>query len=198
MSEEYNEGGDDVGYVDDGSTTIGSSGKQEEFSHTRLVMSALRKCQEAGAQEKRAGWVQSKIDRMGNSNIVKVYPDTRKEFISCVKTALLIMRADFTQTDEYKKPAEDVWKRIQDLSKSIDEKEKEVLINEKFAWGNMIKARFDSLTKSGIYQITGKIALPELREEMINFQDDVYGEILAELHTLIKEIGFYAETEYTA
>jgi hypothetical protein len=187
---------DDIIDVDDGDSYIGGGKPGEDFSHTRLVMSCLRRCQEVGAQEKRPGWVAQKTDRNGNNTIIKIYPDTRKEFISSVKTALFVIRPDFIQDGSYEQPCKKIEEEIDNLIKNIDTKEKEIIMIEKTAWGEMIRQRKDSLINQGIFPIKGRIMLPELKEEMINFQDEVWGEIFSKLHLLTKTIGYYGEDEH--
>ncbi|HUS50903.1 MAG TPA: hypothetical protein VMZ91_12115, partial [Candidatus Paceibacterota bacterium] len=59
--------------------------EEEQFSHQVLVMSAMRKCLEAGSREMVEGYFNTRADRSGN--IIKTYvDDTRKAYIESVKS----------------------------------------------------------------------------------------------------------------
>jgi len=67
--------------------------KDIPFSKQVLVMSAMRKCLEAGSREMRSGYFNEKSDK--NGNIIRTYiEDTRKAFIESVETLEMIACAD--------------------------------------------------------------------------------------------------------
>lgn len=75
------------------------SGKAERFSNGELVMMSFRKCIELGAKEMQEGYYNTKTDKFGNVNHVRM-PDTRKDFIEAVETLLMIMADDIDEVTE--------------------------------------------------------------------------------------------------
>jgi hypothetical protein len=159
------------------------SGKDEQFSHSSLVMSIMRKCLDNGAEEMRAGYYQKKVDVRGNE-ITTYIEDTRRKFIASVQTAIDIMICDFD------KDAKD---KINVLLDSIKEKTKEFSEENTKLWNelpNDLKIRNP--------HIDGFITHPFLQDLMTEFQLDAHRKILRELTNLTSRIDFYKAERFEA
>lgn len=158
--------------------------KDQQFSHQSLVMKAMNRCIETGTKEMRPGYYNEKRDKSGNS--VLVYnPDTRKEFIESVKTAMMIMSCDID---------EDYIKAVKEIQSNL-KKEYESLCNmEKDNWLNAnVNTKRDRWSK-GIVLIIGSLNknLPYY-QQYIEFEVDCYRDIFAELTKLTSRKNFYQE-----
>lgn len=152
------------------------SDKDLQFSHSALVMSAMRKCLDAANAEMKAGYWQQKLDKKGN--VIQTYiEDTRRKFISAVIGAELIMCCDFDN---------DTKKNIDALKEKIDAKHNELAKENTEAWKNTPT----EIQKQNPH-IEGYITIPFLQDIMTEYQLEVYRDILAELTMLTKRLDFY-------
>jgi len=165
-----------------------SSNKDEQFSHSTLVMSAMKKCLEAGCKEMKTGWFNVKQDRQGNT--IKTYvDDSRKNFIESIKTCCMIMAADLDEeAEEY----------IDGCFEDIEEKKKELAKLEEESY-NKLNSGLKTLMKSqGIYNIPGHISHPELKEHLVWFELEMFRSIFAELSKLAKRLDYWKEEMFVA
>ena len=160
--------------------------KDHIFSHQELVMEVLRKVNESGSHELRSGWFNETMDNSGS--IKKVYiEDTRKKFIECVKTAIMIMECDFdtkahTETD-----------RCIELLDA----ERTKLLKEQWDWYNSLPPRYKM-------NYIGKIMEGFFNTEMgwylkyIETEVECYRAIAKELNYLSKRLDFYRTADFIA
>jgi len=165
-----------------------SSGKDEQFSHSTLVMSAMKKCLEAGCKEMKTGWFNVKQDRQGNT--IKTYvDDSRKNFIESIKTCCMIMAADLDEE------AEDY---IDECYEEIETKKKELATLEEESY-NKLNAGLKTMMKAqGIYNVPGHISHPELKEHLVWFELEMFRSIFAELSKLAKRLDYWKEEMFVA
>jgi len=164
------------------------SGKGEIFSHSQLIMMALKKCIENGSIEMREGYYNKKMDKYGNT--IEIYvPDTRLTFIESVESAIMIM-ADDIEDDKENKAEINIKEILTELS---TEKEKYQNL-EKAEWTN---ARDD--LKQQWYN-KGRRLIPGVLTQFFPYynyyiMDKVvaYRKIVAELTKLTKRCDYYRE-----
>ena len=162
--------------------------KDQSFSHRLLVMRSIDKCRENGQKEMRDGYVNTKFDRLGNAHKV-IMPDTRKEFIESVKTAINMMYCDL---DEKSKKIDEYEKLIEKIFKQLNLSEKKEIEEANF----QVK---QNRAKQGIYYIEGVLnqRLP-FYNIYLDFKMDIYRKILNELILLTKRLKYYKDEEYEA
>lgn len=163
--------------------------KDEQFSHSLLVMSAMRKCLDAGAKEMRDGWYNERTDRMGNK--IKTYiEDTKKAFIESVRSCLMIMACDLDiEAEGY----------IDELLKDIENKKKELIKKNDDSWNNLSRdEKMKHMKSLGVNHILGTITHPTLKQELNEYELDVYRSIFAELGKLTKRLDFYKAEMFIA
>ena len=163
----------------------GFSHKDNAFSHSVLVMSAMRKVLENGSKEMRPGWFNEKSDPKGN--VTRTYvEDTRKAFVEAVKTCEMAMACDLDETAE--KKLKEYKKELTDFKLKLTE-----LNND--SWESLPDYKKLEYTQHGSRHIKGFLTNPLLKEEFIKFEIDQYREIFSELTRLTKRLDFYqAET----
>lgn len=153
-----------------------TSEKDEVFSHSALVMSAMRECLNAGCAEMKAGLWQQRLDKQGNT--MSTYTeDTRRKFISCINTTIGIMVCDFD------KEAED---NIKLLIKDVEDK-KEELSKEN---DRIFENSSNEFRKQNPH-VKGFITFPFMQDLMTEYQLEIYRDIFAELSKLTERKNFY-------
>lgn len=164
-----------------------TGGSDSQFSHEALVMRVLNKCMEAGCREMRSGWFNQKTDR--NGNIIRQYiDDTRKQFVESVKSAETMMICDFD---------EDSKKKINLLKEKLKEKYKKLYDEELKYWQNLPKIMVNRLLDKGINHRKGKLNRNlDFFQDYVEFEVDVYHELLKELILLTERRGFYKIEDY--
>jgi len=164
-----------------------SSSKDEQFSHSTLVMSAMKKCLEAGCKEMKTGWFNVKQDRQGNT--IKTYvDDSRKNFIESIKTCCMVMACDLDkEAEEY----------IDECLEEIKIKKKELAQLEEESYNKLNEGLKTLMKSKGIYNIPGHISHPELKEHLVWFELEMFRSIYAELSKLTQRLGFYKEEMFT-
>lgn len=161
----------------------------ESFSHSQLVMMAIKKCIEAGCKEMRQGYYNEKRDKFGN-NIITYNPDTRKEFIESVETLKMVMSDDLDTiaNDEIKK----ILNKISELYITL-------CSNEKKDWNDANYNLKEAWKKRGIFFREGMLneKFPYAVEFLIE-KVSAYRNIFAELKKLTQRKDYYREEMYTA
>ena len=165
-----------------------SAGKDEFFSHSMLVMMAMKKGVEAGIREMKAGWFNVKTGKQGE--VVKTYiEDTRKAFIESVKTCCMVMACDMD---------EDAETYIEECLDDIETKRVELASIEEEAWKVQPESLKGLMKAQGIYNIAGHISHPELKEQLIWIEIEMYRSIFAELSRLTKRLDYYKAQMFEA
>lgn len=161
-----------------------SSKKGEGFSYPQLVMSLLRKCIEAGSEEMKPGYWNTKMDKFGNPNKVYV-PDTRKVFVSCVMSLRMFIARDLDAEAEEEMIAID--KEIKAVEQSFYDQEKKY-------WEDLAPPARKQLWNSGIYYKEDRLnsELPFLHEYLTDVVE-VYRKIVITITKLIKRLDDYQE-----
>jgi hypothetical protein len=161
----------------------------ESFSHSQLIMLAMRKCIEAGCKEMRAGYYNEKRDKFGN-NMITYNPDTRKELIESVETLLMVMADDIDTEAE---------KIITELQKDIKSKYNDYCKREEEDWKTAPHPLINQWQKQGIFFRKGMLnekfpyAVEFIMEKVIASR-----KIFAELKKLTQRKDYYREEMYTA
>lgn len=151
-----------------------------EFSYQGLCMSILNKCKEAGSQEMRPGFTNTKFDRYGNAHKVDV-PDSRIIFINTVETAENIFIKLINNNEAIRD-------KIKNFRKKIKEFYKDMLEQEQGDWNNLpMQMRRDRI-RSGIIYVKGSLnrELP-FHQEYIEEKVRIKRLILQELVKLTEE-----------
>ena len=186
---EFNEGPDfEIGDIENF-----SSNKDEQFSHSTLVMTAMKKTLEAGIREMHPGWFNTKTDRQGHT--IKTYvDDTRKGFIEAVKTCCMIMAGDL-DNDTKENEAKDY---IDECLADVETKRIELAKIEENSWNKQPDGFKTVMNQKGIYNIPGHITHPELKEQLVWFEIEMYRSIFAELSRLTKRLDYYKAQMFEA
>ncbi len=170
-----------------------SSNKDEQFSHSTLVMTAMKKALEAGIREMHPGWFNTKTDRQGHT--IKTYvDDTRKGFIEAVKTCCMIMAGDL-DNDTNDNEANNY---IDECLNDIESKRIELAEIEEESWNKQPDGFKIVMNQKGIYNIPGHITHPELKEQLVWFEIEMYRSIFAELSRLTKRLDYYKAQMFEA
>jgi len=165
-----------------------SSGKDEQFSHSMLVMSAMKKCLEAGCKEMKTGWFNVRQDRQGNT--IKTYvDDSRKNFIESIKTCCMIMAADIDKEAE---------NYIDECLEEIETKKVELAKLEEESYNKLNQGLKTLMKSQGIYNVPGHISHPELKEHLVWFELEMFRSIFAELSKLAKRLDYWKEEMFVA
>ena len=161
--------------------------KDEVYSHSSLVMSALKQCKDKRSQEMRDGYFNIKFDRTGNAHKIWI-PDSRQEFIESVEALMMIQERD------YDKVAEDNIKVLRD---SLDNKYKDFCEAEEKEWDKIPHDYKQKLAKSGSYFRKGMLSKDlSYLYTYIRCKIEVYTQIVSEIQKLIKRTGDYQEQVY--
>jgi len=158
--------------------------KIEVFNHQALVMECLRKVNEAGSHELRSGWYNESVSN--NGTVKKVYiEDTRKKYIQCIKTALMVMKCDFDK---------EAYDKVNLLLKNLKIKHDD-LLKQQWNW-------YINLAPTPKQQNSGKIIEKAFSIEQIWYlvytesEVDCYSAIAEELNCLTKRLNFYIEPDF--
>lgn len=163
--------------------------KDEVYSHSSLVMSALRTCMEKRAKEMRDGYTTTKFDRLGNAFPVNI-PDSRQEFIESVESLIMIQERDYDEDAETK---------IKEIFKKLNEKYEQLCLLEEEEWKNMPSQIKQHKLKEGEYFRKGYLSnsLP-YSKEYIRYKVTAYTRVVAEIQKSIKRLGEYKEEIWEA
>jgi len=172
-------GDDDIKIIDEENSF---GGKDEEFSHSQLVMLAMKKCVVAGNKEMCNGWENTRTDARGNT-ITTYVEDTRKRFIESVKSLKMIMSCDFDKTIDT---------NLKKLEEDVEESFKKYLNQEKMDWGLCHQGLLEVRGRNGIFFQNGCLN-PNLQyfQTFIDEKVEIYREIFSELNKLAARKDFY-------
>jgi hypothetical protein len=155
--------------------------KDEQFSHSSLVMSAMKRCLEAGTKEMREGWFNERTDRQGNQ--IRTYiEDTRKAFIESVRSLKMVMAGDLDVV---------AVKRIKKYLASIKEREQEFIKSNNETWDNLSSYEKGLYLKSGQRHFSKVLTHPILKQHLIEYELQQWRKVFAELSRLTKRLGYY-------
>lgn len=157
-------------------------GKDEQFSHKQLVMTALKKTIDAGGREMRSGWFNEKMDK--NGNIIRTYvDDTRKQFIESIETLKNHMACDMDET---------ALSEIKEIKKKLSKDYLKFCAMEKVDWDTCNVQIRKERYRNGNYYRFGYLSrdLPYY-QEYVEAEIMAYREILEELIRLTKRLDFY-------
>lgn len=161
----------------------------ESFSHSQLIMMAMKKCIDAGCKEMRTGYQNEKRDKFGN-NIITYVPDTRKELIESVETLLMVMADDID---------DDAEKKIKELKDDLKKKYVEYCSKEETEWVNAPHDQKRYWVANGITFRKEMLheKFPYVAEYLMD-KVSVAREIFSELKKLTQRKDYYREEEYRA
>lgn len=163
--------------------------KDEKYSHSTLLMAALKVAQENRAKEMRDGYWNTKFDRAGNAHKVWI-PDSREQFIESVESLMMIQARDYDEESQNK---------LIEIKSKLKEKYDSYCISEEEEWKKMnIKTKTNHLS-NGIFHRKGLLS-NVLPYKFLYIRDKVesYTEIVSIIQKLIKRIGDYKEEIYEA
>ena len=162
--------------------------KDQEFSHSSLVMSAMKKCLEAGVKEMREGWYNERTDRQGNQ--IKTYiEDTRKAFIESVRSLKMIMAGDLDKT------------AVNKLNKylgRIKTKEKELIAYDNSVWEKLTQHEKINYSRVGQRHFSKTLSNNILKKHFIEYELIQWRNIFAELSRLTKRLDYFKAEMFEA
>ena len=162
--------------------------KDKQFSHSSLVMAAMRKCMEFGAMEMREGWFNEKTDMKGN--LIRTYiSDTRKQFIESIRTLKMIMACDLDSKAR---------ERLKKYLLAIKNKEKELIQMDNEAWNRLPEHEKAHHISKGRFHFERLINYPGLKKHLIEFELEQWRKVFAELSRLTKRLDFYKAESFEA
>lgn len=164
-------------------------GKTEEFSHSAIVMSAMRKCLDAGCVEMRKGYITTKRDKFGNELPIYI-PDTRLIFIECVETLRMVMGEDLDiETEKKLKMVDDDLEKIFNTYLNFQRKE----------WDTA------SLSVKNEWKRQNRFVIDDKLSQGFSYYDDYildkvnrYREIYIVIGKRAKELNYWGEISYEA
>lgn len=162
-------------------------GKEEAYSHSKLVMAALKDCKDKRAKEMRDGYKTTKFDKQGNAHMV-IIPDSMKEFIESVESLMMIQERDYDT---------DATENIKQIKLDLAERYSKLVELEEEDWTNMpIQIKQEKL-RQGHYFRKGFLseAMP-YTNIYIRYKVDAYTKIVSEVQKLIKRLYDYQEEIY--
>jgi len=165
------------------------TGKKDEiYSHSSLVMSALKRAMENRSKEMRDGYYNIKFDKFGNAHRVWI-PDSRLEFIESVESLMMIQKRDFDSIINGK---------LNKIRKQLNEKYANYCKLEKQYWEELDARIIKQYNSEGTYQMEGMLSERHLPYWKMYVRDkvDTYTKIVSLIQQLIKRLGDYQEEEY--
>jgi hypothetical protein len=147
-----------VEFEDDGTTiiepenTAGSFNKEQQFSHSYLMLITSERCLRLASKELVKGYTNEKVDRFGN--ITRSYvPDTRLEYIGSIKAFDKLLKPVYSP----KNPRTNVRNEIKELGEEISKLKyklnsikEEMLMLEAKDWAECPKSIRETRIKEGI------------------------------------------------
>lgn len=154
----------------------------QKFSHTILVMKAMRKCLEAGAKEMIAGYFNEKSDARGNT--IRIYiEDTRNAFIESIKTLEMVMECDLDADSEEK---------LKEINEKLKETYDELIVKEFEYWKDLSKNELRKMNNNNLYYQKDTLNINlNFYQEYIEKQVETHRKIFKELNKLTKRMNFY-------
>ena len=162
-----------------------STEKETVYSHSTLVMSALRKAMDSRSKEMRDGYWNTKFDRLGNAHRVWV-PDSRQEFIESVESLIMLQKRDFDNIINGK---------LNKIKQSLNKKYDKYCNQEKGHWDNLEHPIIKEYNLHGTYFMKGLLSERYLPYYKMYVRDkvDAYTKIVSLIQQLIKRLGDYQE-----
>ena len=164
--------------------------KDQVYSHSMLLMNALKECSKARSEEMRDGYYNMKFDRLGNAHRVWI-PDARDKFIQTVEALMMIQERDYDPETTYNLFRIEEW---------LDKKYKEYVELEKKEWDELdfrLKTQWNS---EGVFFRDGMLSEKHLPYYRFYIRDklDAYTRIVSVIQKLIGRLGDYGEAEMEA
>lgn len=159
--------------------------KDESYSHSSLVMTALKKVRDNRSKEMRDGYYNTKFDKFGNAHKVWI-PDSRQEFIESVESLKMIQERDYD---------DEVEQRLFEIEEWLDGKYEEYCGKEKEHWNNIDYELVKNYNQQGTYFMEGMLSERFLPFYKMYIRDkvDAYTQIVSHIQQLIKRDGDYQE-----
>jgi len=159
--------------------------KDESYSHSSLVMTALKRVRDNRSKEMRDGYYNTKFDKFGNAHKVWI-PDSRQEFIESVESLMMIQERDYD---------EEVIQRLYEIEEWLEEKYKDYCEKEKEHWTEMDYGIIKEYNLQGTYFMEGMLSERYLPYYKMYVRDKVeaYTQIVSHIQQLIKRSGDYQE-----
>ncbi len=164
--------------------------KDISYSHSALLMSALKRVSENRSKEMRDGYYNTKFDRMGNAHKVWI-PDSRAEFIESVESLMMIQGRDFDEQSI---------ESIKLLLDGLEEKYKQYVELEKGEWGILHYQKKQELWNQGTSYREGLLSIDFFPFYRLYLRDKVeaYTKMVSIIQKSIKESGDYQDEIYEA
>ncbi len=162
-----------------------STEKETVYSHSTLVMSALRKAMDSRSKEMRDGYYNIKFDRLGNAHRVWI-PDSRQEFIESVESLMMIQKRDFDSAINGK---------LNKIRQSLSKKYEDYCKKEKEHWEKLDYLIIKEYNLNGTYFMERLLSERYLPYYKMYVRDkvDAYTKIVSLIQQLIKRLGDYQE-----
>lgn len=163
--------------------------KEQSYSHSLLVMKALKECLTNRQKEMKDGYMNTKFDKFGNAHNVWV-EDSREVFISSVEGLQMIQERDYD---------DDVIAEIKEIKEKLQEKFKGYCELEEQWWNKLHFKRKDELHIKGSYFVKGQLCNDTpFKSFYIRDKVEAYQKIVSAIQKSIKRIGDYQEELYEA
>jgi len=157
--------------------------KDEVYSHSTLVMSALKKAMENRSKEMRDGYENIKFDRLGNAHKVIVL-DSRQEFIESVEALMMIQERDYDSKMK---------EELEKIEKELKEKHEDYCEKEKKHWEELDYNIVRKYNFNETFYMEGWLSKNYLPYDKMYIRDQVnsYTKIVSLIQQLIKRLGEY-------
>ena len=164
--------------------------KDEIYSHSSLVMSALKKARENRSQEMRDGYYNIKFDKFGNAHKVWI-PDSRQVFIESVESLIMIQERDFDSVINGK---------LNKIRNKLKKKYEDYCKKEKEHWDTLDYELIKEYNQQGTSYMEGMLSERFLPFYKMYVRDkvDAYTKIVSLVQKLIKRMGDYQEEMFEA
>jgi len=162
-----------------------STEKETAYSHSTLVMSALRKVMENRSKEMRDGYWNTKFDKFGNAHKVWI-PDSRQEFIESVESLIMIQKRDFDGNINGK---------LNKIRQKLNKKYEVYCKEEEKHWEELDHPITKEFNLQGTYFMKGMLSERNLPYYKMYVRDkvDAYLKIVSLIQQLIKRLKDYTE-----
>lgn len=162
--------------------------KDKEFSHSLLIMAAMRKCLESGSKEMREGWFNERTDARGNT--IKTYiEDTRKAFVESVRSLKMVMAGDLDKKAVNK---------INMYLARIKTKEQKLIEYDNKVWESLSNFDRSNYFKSGQRHFSKMLSHPTLKQDFIEYELIQWRNVFAELSRLTKRKDYFKAEMFEA
>jgi hypothetical protein len=176
---------------------------KSEFSKAEVVEQAIIKCADSRAQEMKAGYFNTIIDKNGLINKQWI-PDSRDKFISSVKALMSLLHPEIIRDKEYQNKSDEIETEENMLRDTYSYEERKIETDDK---GRAIYKKTgkkyipiidEVVVIEKVDQRTGKVVGEPMRggwNEVINqYKDElvlIYDKYFAELNQLIDRLNYF-------